>query len=348
MSATKFKLQYSLFVALSLQFAIPFIFGVIPIVIVTVLVQLHFENITFICLLLLCSGMIHTVLSNLTNIFIVRPYREAAIYYFSQKKNDKEKRDSKKSGKSEMKDAPKSIQQKSVAKTNKGKPEETSKASSAKSKMKSNNQEKDKDESGKQLPGDKSGYDNLNPDSKMGKVGSKMESVMNAPKKNKHDKDNDKDGGYDEVDPTKNVNRENVVLHPDEKTHDKPSVEKKEKKKKSKKDKETPEKPKPRQMPKDEKQKKIDAGAKKGKGEYPTMDDVLSDWDSKKDKKESKKETKRDSSTKSKNVDNIIIPVVTDKKDETRTEGGSEKEEKFVLKSQVKTVTEKTQQLEVR
>ncbi|KAE9551112.1 hypothetical protein FO519_005670 [Halicephalobus sp. NKZ332] len=81
MSKQKFNFQLSLFMALSIQFAIPFLFGVLPISIVTVLVQLHVPNVTSICEFCLFCGCLHTVLSNLTNIVIVKPYRNAALFY---------------------------------------------------------------------------------------------------------------------------------------------------------------------------------------------------------------------------------------------------------------------------
>lgn len=46
-------------------------------------------------------------------------------------------------------------------------------------------------------------------------------------------------------------------------------------------------------MPKDEKQMKIAEGMKKGKSDYPTMDDVLSDWDSKKENKKYSKKIRK-------------------------------------------------------
>uniref|UniRef100_A0A914XSE1 Uncharacterized protein n=1 Tax=Panagrolaimus superbus TaxID=310955 RepID=A0A914XSE1_9BILA len=110
----------------------------------------------------------------------------------------------------------------------------------------------------------KDGYDDLNPNKKDDEdMKSKMKTEETKSKMQQ------KDDGYDAIDPTKNVNLENVNMN-ESNGNDKAAS--------------PVNKPnKPRQIPRDAKQQKIAKGAKKGKGDYPTFDDVISDWDSKKE-----------------------------------------------------------------
>lgn len=147
-------------------------------------------------------------------------------------------------------------------------------------------------------------------------------------------------------------NREDIVLKPDEK-----------KKKKKSPIAEPPSQEKskipinvPKVLPLDAKQAKIAKGEKRGKGDYPTMDDVLSDWDSKKEEKTGieKPKTKREAINQS---GVSPLPLVPDsqpnddkeskaKKKKDKTEENTEKTRTEEEKDeQMKSKTEKTQSL---
>uniref|UniRef100_A0AC35GE63 Serpentine Receptor, class H n=1 Tax=Panagrolaimus sp. PS1159 TaxID=55785 RepID=A0AC35GE63_9BILA len=81
MSKRNYRMQTSLFIAVAIQFFIPFFFGVVPTVIVTILAHSHIKNITVICEVCLCLGCLHTVFSNLTTVVFVKPYRRAMLKY---------------------------------------------------------------------------------------------------------------------------------------------------------------------------------------------------------------------------------------------------------------------------
>uniref|UniRef100_A0AC34GWP1 Uncharacterized protein n=1 Tax=Panagrolaimus sp. ES5 TaxID=591445 RepID=A0AC34GWP1_9BILA len=158
----------------------------------------------------------------------------------------------------------------------------------------------------------KDGYDDLNPN-KNGDEDAKSKMKTEETKS----KMQQKDDGYDAIDPTKNVNLENVNMNDDKAASPvgKPN--------------------KPRQIPRDAKQQQIAKGAKKGKGDYPTMDDVISDWDSKKESVGAPAAAGVGEKSK--------VKPSPGKKSATITEENSDKEEKFQLKSRDVAKTERTQ-----
>ncbi|CAG9529529.1 unnamed protein product, partial [Cercopithifilaria johnstoni] len=90
---------------------------------------------------------------------------------------------------------------------------------------------------------------------------------------------------------------------------------------------------KPKIMKRNAKEERIAKGKEtRGKGDYPTMDDVLSDWDSEKDRK---KETKEDEQ-KSKIVTNLEDVDDSKKNDQKQAESGGAEEDKKEGKSDQK------------
>uniref|UniRef100_A0A7E4ZSQ9 Uncharacterized protein n=1 Tax=Panagrellus redivivus TaxID=6233 RepID=A0A7E4ZSQ9_PANRE len=140
----------------------------------------------------------------------------------------------------------------------------------------------------------KDGYDDLGPGAPPPEQPvdkSKMQNTDDVKSKMKPKEGGD--DGYDNVDPTKNVDREDVNME-NAPAAGKAAAGKKKAAQPPSSD-PPPSKPnQPRKLPRDAKQQAIAKGAKKGKGDYPTFDDVLSDWDSKKEGKDKDKTTDKE------------------------------------------------------